>query len=161
MVLALTDIWIHRKWHQPFLPQYQWQSLWPLWACPTADIYSSSPFLSTPRWWREGTFHQNRQSRSISQSVGDDSWRGGACRHGLQVPRRIGSSHVRKKVRVAAQLVDVKAILLLVSQTAADKRLQRTRQKIRPWFPLVVDRYIVKADISADIWHFSNICIGR
>ncbi len=35
---------------------------------------------------------------------------------------------MRKKVRVAAQLVDVKAILLPVSQTAADKRLQRKRQ---------------------------------
>ncbi len=35
---------------------------------------------------------------------------------------------MRKKVRVAAQLVDVKAILLPISQTAADKRLQRKRQ---------------------------------
>lgn len=35
---------------------------------------------------------------------------------------------MRKEVRVAAQLVDVKAVLLPVSQTAADKRLRRTRK---------------------------------
>lgn len=35
---------------------------------------------------------------------------------------------MRKKVRVTAQLVDVKAVLLPVSQTAADKRLRRTRK---------------------------------
>ncbi len=26
---------------------------------------------------------------------------------------------------------------------------------------MVVDQYTAKADISADIWYFSNVCIGR
>lgn len=96
---------------------------------------SPSPFLSTRRWRREGNL-LSEPSIAIDRpvrSVGDDSWRSSrAGGRGLQVSWRIGSPHVRQKVRVAAQLVNVEAVFLPVSQTAADKRLRRTKTQLRP-----------------------------
>lgn len=74
---------------------------------------SYSPLAAVlPRHWPEGPVDEN-------ESEGGQRWG-----RGLQGAGGVWTSHVREKVRVRAQLVDIEPVLLAIGQTAPDERLQ-------------------------------------